>query len=85
MQLLREKKTKEPEKHHFIYRDAVCSREPVQKEADPTDNHEVQVNSHPRQLSASELQNFSTNLTNHFERLTEQFCARIIDAIGRRS
>ena len=84
VQLLREKKSKEPEKHHFIYRDAVCSREPVKKEADPTDNHVVQVHSHPRQLSASELQNLSTNLTYHCERLTEQFCARI-DAIGRRS
>ena len=84
VQLLREKKTKEPEKHHFIYRDAVCSREPVKKEADPIDNLDVQVHSHPRQLSASELQNLSTNLGNHFKRLTEQFCARM-DEIDSRS
>ena len=48
------KKTREQEKHHFIYRNAVCSRELVKKEADRLNDADTQEHSHSRHLSASE-------------------------------
>ena len=73
VQLLREKKTKEPEKQHFIYRDTVCSRDKVKKEQDHTNN------SHSGHLSTSELENFSSR----FEMMTERLCSKL-DQMGRR-
>ena len=53
VQLLREKKTKDPEKQHFIYWDTVCSRDQVKKKHDHTNN----ALSHSEQLSMSEPHN----------------------------
>ena len=79
MQLLREKKTEEPEKQHFIYRDTVCSRDQVKKEQDHTNN----AHSHSEQLSMSELVNLRMNLSSRFEMMTEQLCSKL-DQMGRR-
>ena len=77
VQLLREKKTKEPGKHHFIYRDTVCSRDQVKKEQDHTNN------AHSGQLSVSELENLTANFSSRFEMMTERLCSKL-DQMGRR-
>ena len=79
VQLLREKKTKEPGKHHFIYRDTVCSRDQVKKEQDHTNN----AHSHSGQLSVSELENLTANFSSRFEMMTERLCSKL-DQMGRR-
>ena len=73
VQLLREKKTKDPEKQHFIYRDTVCSRDQVKKEHDHTNN----ALSHSEQLCMSELQNLTTNFSSRIEMMTEQLCSEL--------
>ena len=78
VQLLREKKTKDPEKQHFIYRDTVCSRDQVKKEHDHTNN----ALSHSEQLCMSELQNLTTNFSSRIEMMTEQLCSEL-DQRGR--
>ena len=77
VQLLREKKTKEPGKHHVIYRDTVCSRDQVKKEQDHTNN------SHSGHLSTSELENLTANFSSRFEMITERLCSKL-DQMGRR-
>ena len=79
VQLLRKKKTTEPEKQHFIYRDTVCSRDQVKKEQDHTNNS----HSHSGQLFTSELENLTANFSSRFEMMTERLCSKL-DQMGRR-
>ena len=79
VQLLRERKTKEPEKLHFIYQDTVCRRDQVKKEQDHTNN----AHSHSEQLSMSELENLTMKFSSRFEMITERLCSEL-DQMGRR-